>query len=150
MLYLLLDAGADTYAVATAAVVEVVPYAHLKAAPGAPAAVVGILNFRGQPVPIVDCGILLTGQPCQLRFSTRIILHRLTVGDHHRLLGLVGENVTRTQVFEDHDFIEPGARAGDFPCAGLIAPLGDRLVQRLHPPQILTEEVWQTLTTGQT
>lgn len=147
MLYLLLDAGADTYALATASVVVVVPYAALKTAPAAPPAVAGILNFRGQPVPVVDCGMLLAGCRCPLRFSTRIILFRVELGGVERLLGLVGENVTRVQAFEECEFVEPGARATDFPHAGRVAALGDRWVQRLHPEAVLTAELWETLTT---
>lgn len=147
MLYLLLNAGSDTYALATTSVVAVVPLAALKAAPGAGAAVLGILNFRGQPVPVVDCGVLLSGQPSAARYSTRIILQRVELGGRERLLGLVGEDVTRVKAFAESEFIEPGARAAEFPCAGRVAAHDGRWVQRLHPEAILTAEVWETLTT---
>jgi chemotaxis-related protein WspB len=146
MLYVLLDAGTDTYAVASASVVEVVPFASLKSAPGAPRSVAGILNYRGSPVPVVDCGILLAGTPSPVRFSTRIILQRLAIGGRDRVLGLLGGNVTRVQAFEESDFVGPGARAVDFPCAGRIAPLGDRWIQRLDTASVLTEDVWEALT----
>ena len=141
-----MDAGADTYAVASDSVVEVVPCAALKSAPSAPHAVAGILNFRGKPVPVVDCGTLLAGHPSRILFSTRIILQRIVIGGRERVLGLMGENVTRVQEFEESDFVEPGARAADFPCAGRVAALGDRWVQRLHVESVLTGDVWETLT----
>ena len=147
MLYLLLDVGPDTYALATAAVVEVVPYATLKPAPGAPPAVVGILNFRGQAVPVVDCGVLLAGRCSPLRFSTRLILQRLEIAGSERILGLVGENVTRVQTFEDSEFVEPGACAADFPYAGRVVAYEGRWIQRLHLESVLSPEVWATLTT---
>ena len=147
MLYVLMDAGSDTYAVASASVVEVVPCAALKAAPAAPPAIAGILNYRGCPVPVVDCGLLLAGHPSPVRFSTRIILQRLEIGGRERVLGLMGENVTRVQSFEESEFIEPGARAADFPSAGRVAALGNRWVQRLHTESVLTADVWEALTT---
>ncbi|MEI6071298.1 MAG: chemotaxis protein CheW [Verrucomicrobiae bacterium] len=146
MLYLLMDAGTDTYAVASASVVEVVPCAVLKSAPGAPAAVAGILNYRSRPVPVVDCGILLAGLASPVRFSTRIILLRFVIGGRERVLGVMGGNLTRVQAFEESDFVEPGARAKDFPFAGRVAALGDRWVQRLQMESVLTEDVWETLT----
>lgn len=146
MLYLLMDAGPDTYAVATASVVEVVPCAALKSAPCTLAVLVGILNYRGRPVPVVDGGLLLAGCPSPVRFSTRIILQRLEIAGRERVLGLLGENITRVHAFAESDFIEPGARAADFPCAGRIAPLGDRWVQRLHLESVLSEELWAVLT----
>ncbi len=147
MLYLLMDAGPDTYAVATASVVEVTSYAALKSAPGAPAVVAGILNFHGHPVPVVDCGVLLAGRPCPVRYSTRIIVQRLEIGGRERVLGLASENVTRVHAFQESDFVEPGARAAELPCAGRVAALGDRWIQRLHLESVLTAEVWESLTT---
>ena len=146
MLYLLMDAGPDTYAVASASVVGVVPCAALKSVPSAPPAVAGILNFRGCPVPVIDCGQLLGGVPCRIRFSTRIILHRVAIAGRDRTLGLMAENVTRVQPFEEEDFVEPGARGPGFPPAGRVAALGSRWVQRLHPESILSEDLWETLT----
>jgi chemotaxis-related protein WspB len=145
MLYLLMDAGADTYAVASASVVEVVPCASLKAAPGVPPSLVGILNYGGRPVPVVDCGLLLTGHPCPIRFSTRIILQHLEIGERERILGLMGENITRVQAFEENDFVEPGARACAFPFAGRVAALGKRWIQRLHTESIIPADVWESL-----
>lgn len=146
MLYLLMDAGQDTYAVASASVVEVVPCAALKSVPAAPPAIAGILNLRGSPVPVVDCGLLLGGHPCRIRFSTRIILYRIPIGGRDRILGLMAENVTRVQPFGEEDFVEPGARGPGFPTAGRVASLDGRWVQRLHPESILTEELWEALT----
>lgn len=146
MLYILMDAGPDTYAVASESVVEVVPCASLKSAPGAPPAVAGILAYRGRPVPVVDCGTLLAGRPCPIRFSTRIVLHRVEVGGSERVLGLMGENVTRVQSFDEVDFVEPGARSADLPCAGRVAALGGRWVQRLAPERVLAPDILRALT----
>jgi chemotaxis signal transduction protein len=94
----------------------------------------------------LDCGVLLNGQPSPLRFSTRIILQRITLGGQERILGLLGGNITRVHTFEESDFIEPGAHAPELPCAGRVAALEDRWIQRLDPASILTAEVWETLT----
>lgn len=146
MLYLLMDSGSDTYAISTHAVEEVVPYALLKSAPGAPPEIAGILNFRGDPVPVVDAGVLLTGSPCPVRFSTRIVLINMEIADQTRVLGVAGENVTRLHAFRSEDFIEPGVRSGNMPCAGRVAALDDRWVQLLEPEKILTPAVWESLT----
>jgi chemotaxis-related protein WspB len=145
MLYLLLDAGSDTYAVATASLAGVVPCAALKSAPATPPAVAGILNFHGRPVPVVDCGLLLAGSPSRIRFSTRIILTHIGIGDPRRTLGLMAENVTDVRSFEESDFVEPGARADGFPCAGRVAEFGGRWIQRLHAESILPPEVWASI-----
>lgn len=148
MLYLLLEAGADLYAVETSRVEAVVPCAALKHVPGAPAAVAGILNYRGAQVAVVDCSVLLANRPSALRYSTRIILYRAELAGQLRLLGLLGENVTRVQRFDDADFASPAARSGNPDCVGPVAVWQGLLVQRLYPESTLRADVLETLLAG--
>jgi chemotaxis-related protein WspB len=148
MLYLLLEAGSDLYAAETSSVEAVVPCALLKQVPGAPPAVAGILNYRGTQVAVMDCGELLAGKPCAMRCSTRIILYRAEFAGQRRLIGLLAENITRMQRFEESDFKPPAARASEPECAGPVAVLGERLVQRLHPEKAIRADVLETLLAG--
>ena len=148
MLYLLLEAGSDLYAVATSPVEAVVPCALLKHVPGAPPAVAGILNYHGTQVAVMDCGELLAGKPCVIRCSTRIILYRAEFAGQSRLIGLLAEQVTRMQRFEESDFQPPAARAPDPECAGPVAVLDGLLVQRLCPEKAIRADVLETLLAG--
>jgi chemotaxis-related protein WspB len=146
MRHLLMDAAGDSYAIATDAVVEVVPHALLKVAPGAPAAVAGIMNFRGGPVPVVDVSVLLSGRASESRYSTRIVLVKVRLAGRERLLGVLGENVIRLVRISPEQWIEPGARAAGMRCAGKVAELEGRWVQQLRVEEILSAEVVETLT----
>lgn len=141
-----MDAAGDSYAIATDAVVEVVPHALLKIAPGAPAAVAGILNFRGGPVPVVDLSLLLGGRSSESRYSTRIVLVNVWLGGRERILGVLGENVIRLAQISCGQWIEPGARAPGLPCVGKVAELDGRWVQQLRVAEILSTEVVEALT----
>jgi purine-binding chemotaxis protein CheW len=59
VLGLLLPVGADLYAVPAGAVREVVTAPRLTRLPGAPAAVLGLFNLRGEIVPLFDVAGLL-------------------------------------------------------------------------------------------
>lgn len=59
MRVLLLPVRDDWYAVALAAVLEVVEPERLTSLPTAPATVLGVLNVRGTVVPVLDTGRLL-------------------------------------------------------------------------------------------
>lgn len=148
MLYVLLEAGSDTYALATDQVEAIVPFAALKHVPGAPAAVVGLLNYHGTPVPVIDFGQLLAGQASVPRYSTRIILYRAALTNGSRLLGLLGENITRTEKFADGDFVAPAARAARPACVGPVVAWQNRLVQLLKPEGAIPEEVLETILAG--
>jgi purine-binding chemotaxis protein CheW len=60
---LLLPVGADWYAVPLVRVREVVPAPALVPLPGAPPAVLGAFNLRGEVVPVLDTGVLTGAEP---------------------------------------------------------------------------------------
>jgi len=150
MLYLLIEAGADLYALPTDSVVQVVPFALLKQVPGAPAAIRGILNWRGDQAAVIDCCELLAGMPCTVRRSSRIILYHAVFPDRARLIGLLGENVTRIIRLEDQVFEPAAARAKQPECVGEVAIWEGRLVQRLRPESVIQGEVLDTLLQNET
>src|SRR4051812_44800948 len=64
---LVLPLQADRYALELTAVREVVPHPDVTPLPGAPAALLGVLNLRGEVVPAFDTAALLglaSGAPC--------------------------------------------------------------------------------------
>lgn len=86
-------------------VVEIVPQVELRPAPGAPEAVVGVLDYRGLIVPVLDlCRYVGKGE-CAKRLSSRIIVLDVSLpqagrhGDHASgtLLGLLAERVLEVE-----------------------------------------------------
>lgn len=63
---LLLPLGGDVYALPFADVVEVIPMPAVTVVPGSPSGVLGLLNLRGQVVPLLDTARLL-GLPSAAR-----------------------------------------------------------------------------------
>jgi purine-binding chemotaxis protein CheW len=59
LLHLLVGIGDERYALPIQEVVEVAPVGELTRVPGAPRAVMGVQNLRGQVVPVVDLGAVL-------------------------------------------------------------------------------------------
>ena len=74
MLFLLFELGKDRYAIEAKRVVEVLPYVQIKRVPEAPGGVAGIINYRGEPVPILDFSEVALGTPAREYLSTRIII----------------------------------------------------------------------------
>jgi chemotaxis-related protein WspB len=147
MLFILFSAGADSYAIAAGEVEEVVPFARLKELPHTHPAIAGLLNFRGQPVPVLDMNRLLGKPPVQECFTTRILLCRgLLPSEPTRLLGVVAEKVISTRRIEPSDFRAPGASFEGAPFIGWIHEMPDGgYLQRIHPDRILPEEVARQL-----
>jgi chemotaxis-related protein WspB len=75
---LVFSAGAASYAVRLTDIVQVLPLCKLRELPQAPYGVRGLLQFRGQWVPVVDLRLLLEGVQSNFRLSTRVLLIKVS------------------------------------------------------------------------
>jgi chemotaxis-related protein WspB len=97
MLLLLFEIGNGRYALETNQIIEIVPLVNLKKNPTTPAYVAGLMNYRGEGIPVVNLCQLVDNAPIEDAFSTRIIIVSYPIkklGD--RPLGLIANNVTET------------------------------------------------------
>ena len=104
MLLLLFETKEGRYALPTKLIVEVVPMVKLKKIPKVSPYVLGMLNYRGLAVPVLDLCALLEDEnnPCDPKFSTRIIIINYPAENHeNKSIGLVAEHVTETIKVKD-------------------------------------------------
>lgn len=142
MLLLLFRLGDDRYAVDARQVVEVLPLVAVKQIPQAPAAVVGVFNYHGDSVPLIDLSQLALGRRSRPRLSTRIILvrHPDRCG-RPQLLGLLAEQVTETMRCSASDFGESGVSVPAAPYLGPVTADGKGLVQWIEVDQLLPDDI---------
>jgi chemotaxis-related protein WspB len=142
MLYLLFQLGKDRYGLRTDIVVEIIPLVNHKAIPQAPTEILGLINYRGTPLPVIDLTQLATGQRSRQSISTRIIVVNYTnkLFDHH-LLGLLTEKVTTTMHLSETEFKDSGINMKAVPYLKEIAPVGEEIIQRVEVQQLLSEEI---------
>ena len=97
MLLLLFEICNGRYALDTNQIIEIVPLVILKKIPATPDYVAGLMNYRGEGIPVVDLCQLVDNQPYEDAFSTRIIIVKYPVENKgYRPLGLIADNVTET------------------------------------------------------
>lgn len=142
MLFLMFRIGDDRYVIDAAEVEQVLPLMESKALPGAPAGVVGVLNYRGEPAPLIDLSLLALGRPAAAAMSTRIVLVRYPddAGGVHRL-ALRAERVAATAHLEPEAFVATGVEAGTPPYLGPVAADAEGVIQWVRPAALLTDEV---------
>jgi chemotaxis-related protein WspB len=129
---LYLVAGGQRYALPTRHVVEVVPAVGLRLVPDVPAAVAGLLHYRGQVLPVVDLARRLGAAPAPRALATRIVVCEredavpvrpgkggagdaswaANVGRTRPLLGILAADVTRVGTLDPD---APGSHAGPVP-----------------------------------
>ncbi len=93
-LYILCALGSQQFAVEGRQLREILSWQPLRPLPLAPAFVAGILNSRGQLLPVLDLGLLLYRQPVRRCLSSRILVTTLASTQGEIPLGLLAERVT--------------------------------------------------------
>src|SRR5262245_65425 len=118
MLFLLMQLDGDRYALDIRQVAVVLPLVDLRAVPGAPPAVAGIIDYGGAPVPVIDLAVLLANRPAHRRLGTRIVLVHYA---NQHVLGLIAERATETVRKEPSEFQPSGITRSDPPHLGPVA-----------------------------
>ena len=146
MVYLLFQIGADRYALEAAGIAAVEPLVRLKRIPQAAAGIAGVVDYHGEPVPVVDLHAMALGQPAEASLSTRLVMVQYRCADgQERLLGLLAEKATETARYENRDFQDPGVTTEGAPYLGPVVHDARGIIQRVEVARLLTPEVRDVL-----
>ncbi len=141
MLFLQFKNGDDRYLLEARDIIEIVPFASLKLIPKAPPYVVGLLNYRGNTIPVIDICYIMSEKACEMKLSSRIALINYKLSnDESRPIGLLIEHMTKTVRREEGDFSESGVNLKDSPYLGkvLIDDIG--ILQRVNISELIPGE----------
>lgn len=146
MLFLMFRIGVDRYVLDVDQIEQVLPLMAAKEVPGAPQGVIGVINYHGDPVPLIDLSSLATGRPATPVMSTRIILVRYPAADGEPMrLALCAERVIETIQRDPADFVTTGLEAGTPAYLGPVAADEAGLIQWVKARALLTDEIREIL-----
>ncbi|RPH44900.1 MAG: chemotaxis protein CheW [Burkholderiales bacterium] len=134
-----LTVAGQRHALNAAGVVEVLPWLPVASLVLAPPAVVGVIDYRGTVVPVVDLCRLLVGRDCRRWLASRMAVVRVGPPARHRLVALLAEGCTLTRL--DTASAQPGLHRPDAPFLGPLLNDGDGLLQSIDPEQLLGAEI---------
>jgi len=142
MLLITFQVGNDRYGIEAQQIEEILPLVEFKNVPRAPAGIVGILNYHGRPVPVLDLTELATGEPSRSRMGTRIFMvkYPMAAGESHHL-ALIAEHVTDTMRRKPEDFRAPGVVTAYAPYLGDVVPDRSGIVQMVTLKELLPEGI---------
>jgi chemotaxis-related protein WspB len=143
MLYLVFRLGNDRYAMDVRQIVEVIPLVNWKGVPGGLPGLAGMIDFHGQPLPLIDLTELATGEPSRKRMSTRILVVNYrhdSLGEAHSL-ALMAEQVTETISRTEEEFVSSGLSVEDAGYLGSVTTGPGGIVQRVEINDLLSERV---------
>jgi len=138
----LFSLAADRYALAVSRIAEVLPLVGIKQLPRSPRGIVGAVDYRGTPVPVIDLSDLALGRAARAELSTRVILvHYPDGGGSTRLLGLIAEDATELIRRAPAEFMPSGVSNDAAPYLGPVAPGPGGLVQLVDVERLLPAAV---------
>lgn len=158
MLFLLFELDGERYALDAREIARVLPLAPVRAFPGTPAYIAGVIDDEGVPVPVVDLPMLALGRPARALMSTRLVLvydrgdADADTGQAHqvpqvspRRLALLLECATRTQSIAPERFAEGGIATPEARWLGPVARDGQGFIQWVKVAQLLDARVRERL-----
>jgi chemotaxis-related protein WspB len=146
MLFLLFQIGPDRYALDIHSVAEILPLVQIAPMPSVPISVVGVFNYRGTPIPVVDLSQLLLQRAALKRFNTRlVIVHYQDQGGAGHLLGLIAERATETVRHDPGDFAVSGLDGQAARHVGPIVMDETGIIQRMEVHQLIPASLRELL-----
>jgi chemotaxis-related protein WspB len=134
--------GTGRYALPLRDLVELLPLLPQRELPHAPAYISGIINYRGQTVPVLDLCQLALDRPCEVLVSTRLVVLRWqSAGRAPKLLALMVERAT-SEIDLDPSTLEPlPVRIEQAPYLKDLAASAAGMMQLVDVSRMLSEEV---------
>jgi len=127
-------------------VIAIVPMVSLHEVPKAPEYVVGILNYHGESVPVIDVRALMTGDITDQRLSTRIAIIKFSLAKHdQRLIGLLSEKLTEVMRIDESQFQPSGVTNASTRYLGDVITDNKGILQRLKVSELIPETAQELL-----
>lgn len=136
--YVLFRLRAEDYGLPIDAVQSIIRYEAPTPVPRAPEGVDGVINLRGQVIPVIDLGLRLLGEPLEPQASSRIIVAESAVGP----VGLAVDAASEVASIAAEEIREAPRAALDAVTSEAfegVVTRGDRLVILLHPDKVLPQ-----------
>lgn len=136
----------DRYLLEAKDIIEIVPFADLKRIQKAPPYVAGLLNYRGETVPVIDVCYLMNDKPCEQKLSSRIALvnYANDKGNSARI-GLLMERLTEIVQFNESDFSDSGVNLKEHSYLDKVVIENNSIVQLVDIRKIIPEEAYEIL-----
>ena len=110
--YLTFQLGSELFAIEVVHVREVLEFIKITSVPGSPEYLKGMINVRGNVIPVMSLHVKIGLEEQAKSVNTRIIVTELLLGDENIVLGIVADAVKEVLDIREKE-IEPPPRIGN-------------------------------------
>ena len=105
--FLSFKVGKELYAVNARHVQSIIEHTKITKVPRSPEFMLGVINLRGQVLPVFDMRIKLGMPPAEVKYNTCILVLEFTDGGKEQLIGALVDSVTEVLEIEPVDIKQP-------------------------------------------
>jgi purine-binding chemotaxis protein CheW len=145
--YLTLTLAGESFALDIAAVREILDMEEITRVPKTPEHMLGVVNVRGNAVPVMDLRLRLGLPAGERTINTRIVIVEAPAGEGTALMGALADSVRDVTELPD-DALQPPPRMGasvDSEALRGVARIGDSFVLVLAPERVFAAEDAQAM-----
>ena len=124
--------GAESYALPILSIHEIIRMQEITHVPNTRSCVLGVINLRGQIIPVVSLRERLRRPEAEPTKSTRIVI----VNDHDGVIGMIVDSVHQVLFFDD---VQPSPEEGKVTYLQGIGRKGDALVSVLDVQNLMDQ-----------
>ncbi len=148
MLLLTMNIGSERYALDARHIIEVIPLIKIEHVPKVDASIVGIFNYRGTPVPVIDLCIFFDNRKCRNSLGSRIIITQIKMPDESdKIIGLMAEQMTEVIKCDEKDFSSNGINAANARFLNQVYQYGDEILQIIDVTKIIPDSISKQIST---
>jgi chemotaxis-related protein WspB len=108
MLCLTFKCGNNEYAINSKEIIEVIPLIRLHSLPKTTKQFVGYINYKSEPIPVIDLSVFFGYLPAELLMSTRIMILNFERADGSEILfGVLVESISDIENFDEKEIKQP-------------------------------------------
>lgn len=107
--YLTFHLAGEEYAVGILQVKEIITYGTLTKVPHTPPSIRGVINLRGNVVPVVDLGLKFGMSVSPVTDRTCIVIVEVNINDNRTVMGVVADSVSQVISMVDDNILPPPA-----------------------------------------
>ena len=140
--YLTFKLDKDSYAIEIARVREVLDYEDPTRVPRSPDFFVGIVNLRGEMLPVLDMRVILGVPDMPVTLESCVIVSDITVEEEQMTVGVLADSVQQVTAIPDADIKAPPKIGANVDVGFLngIGKIDERFVMILNMDKILSIE----------
>jgi purine-binding chemotaxis protein CheW len=149
--YLTFQLGGEEYGLDLMRVREIIEFGTLTSVPRTPPSVRGVINLRGNVVPVIDLALKFTGVPSAITRRTCIIIGEAILAGEPVVIGVIADAVSKVVELTDDEILPAPAFGAGVRVDYLLGmgKAGARFLLLLNLDQVVSDREVKTASTLQ-